>query len=1065
MNASNGCAGRSCSPAAPTPDTATQSDAVPPSDAGAQSDAAPQSDTVAKSDMAAADAGGSADTADAAVDAGPKCTVATAAKDCDDGLFCTADLCDPIKGCQHEAKKGACDDGDKCTTKDQCVGNKCVGLPAQPTVTCNDGNACTIDGCDKAKGCTHKAATAGSACKDNNPCTTGKCKDGSCASVPLPPEACDDGDPCTQDGCYPGAGCTHAKKADGVACDLASGCVGVAACKAGKCTAKSGRLFFKGLGGSLSGSATPAGGVLVSRSLTAGPSTDQRADGVLTLLDAGGGEVWTRKWAAPKGKYNALFLSYAVALPGGQIGTVGHKRSPKYTSGKVTGFKYYSWSMRLDAKGNKLPANTIATISAVSTAGIVVGGKDTSIEAINAQNPLKKNTYVYVAARGLDGNKSGWTWSPGQKYESRASDMAGFGDGGVVVGGSITPGKTNDPWVVKLKDNKLLWQRTWPTSGTDRVRAVAAMADGSVVVLNSLYKMIRLQPDGQTAWTLPSVGTKQYPSMLGLPNGDLMAFDGERLSRLTGGGAERWFRLKPKTPVAPGEMALMPYGDLLIAGINGVSRLDRWGHSACSTSGACIDKKQADCNDGSGCTDQGCDAGKCTNKPIKSGCDAGKCSALDSCDKGKCKSSGKARLFDKTIAGDATSGEVSSTIVPLPNGGMVIAGTTGGGKSWRAIQVDAAGAVQWDKKTAFGQKISLNAGARLANGTLVFAASGFVADVVNKHDPLVLRVSSSGNVQKTWPFAAPQIDEDVHDICVTVGDGVVLGGQTSDTSMVFVIGADASGTKSWKFAQKNTHKLAFVLDGTSTGRGVSIACDGNGETLASWTSAGNGTDCTVVRLDAAGKLLWTAKAGDAGNQRCEDMVRATTGDYLAFGSDDKGGKGAPWLVRISPAGKVLSTTTLNAALARAKALVSLPGGGAALLGRSSSGLGDAWLAGVSGIGVLQWQRTIGAGGFDQPQGLALLANGDLAFTGTTFDKVASAPANWLVRAAAWGHPNCAGAGGCDKVSIEQCDDGAPCSLDVCDGKTGTCSHPMAADGTWCGAGKTCKQAKCGPGGG
>ena len=51
-------------------------------------------------------------------------------KNCDDGKPCTADSCDPVKGCKHVSK-------------------------------CDDGNPCTVDYCDSVRGCRHTPVVCG----------------------------------------------------------------------------------------------------------------------------------------------------------------------------------------------------------------------------------------------------------------------------------------------------------------------------------------------------------------------------------------------------------------------------------------------------------------------------------------------------------------------------------------------------------------------------------------------------------------------------------------------------------------------------------------------------------------------------------------------------------------------------------------------------------------------------------------------------------------------------------------------------------------------------------------
>jgi len=64
-----------------------------------------------------------------------------------------------------------CNDGNVCTTVDQCAGGACVGGAAD---NCDDGIACTADSCDSVNGCQHTdACTGGQLCNH----VTGLCQD------------------------------------------------------------------------------------------------------------------------------------------------------------------------------------------------------------------------------------------------------------------------------------------------------------------------------------------------------------------------------------------------------------------------------------------------------------------------------------------------------------------------------------------------------------------------------------------------------------------------------------------------------------------------------------------------------------------------------------------------------------------------------------------------------------------------------------------------------------------------------------------------------------------------
>lgn len=98
---------------------------------------------------------------------------------CDDSNVCTDDACDPASGCVFTSNKADCDDGSVCTLLDVCQGSKCVGTAP---LDCDDSKECTLDICHKTLGCQHsKTAMNGQACDNNDACTVNDtCQNGAC---------------------------------------------------------------------------------------------------------------------------------------------------------------------------------------------------------------------------------------------------------------------------------------------------------------------------------------------------------------------------------------------------------------------------------------------------------------------------------------------------------------------------------------------------------------------------------------------------------------------------------------------------------------------------------------------------------------------------------------------------------------------------------------------------------------------------------------------------------------------------------------------------------------------
>ncbi len=156
---------------------------------------------------------------------------------CDDKNVCTKDNCTPAIGCVFTPTSALCDDNNACTLSDHCTLAKCVGTPMQPA-QCDDGNPCTNDTCAPVVGCTHTpnllACSDGNACTYKDFCNGGTCIGGAVVCPCNNDTMCDDGNPCTTDTCANNSGCSNLP-AGITPCDDADACTKDDHCSAGVC--------------------------------------------------------------------------------------------------------------------------------------------------------------------------------------------------------------------------------------------------------------------------------------------------------------------------------------------------------------------------------------------------------------------------------------------------------------------------------------------------------------------------------------------------------------------------------------------------------------------------------------------------------------------------------------------------------------------------------------------------------------------------------------------------------------------------------------------------------------
>ncbi len=115
-------------------------------------------------------------------------------KQCDDGVACTADACDPaLLRCRNTPDDSLCDDHVYCNGRERCV--LAHGCSAGPVETCQDGTACTIDTCvESTKSCAHEPRDLDRDGDEDDHCAPGKdCDDTNPAVASTHQEVCGNG--------------------------------------------------------------------------------------------------------------------------------------------------------------------------------------------------------------------------------------------------------------------------------------------------------------------------------------------------------------------------------------------------------------------------------------------------------------------------------------------------------------------------------------------------------------------------------------------------------------------------------------------------------------------------------------------------------------------------------------------------------------------------------------------------------------------------------------------------------------------------------------------------------
>lgn len=171
-------------------------------------------------------------------------------------------------------------------------------------------------------------------------------------------------------------------------------------------------------------------------------------------------------------------------------------------------------------------------------------------------------------------------------------------------------------------------------------------------------------------------------------------------------------------------------------------------------------------------------------------------------------------------------------------------------------------------------------------------------------------------------------------------------------------------------------------------------------------------DVWVLKLDAQGELEWQRTYGGTNSDQARSIVQTGTGDYLVAGmthstnGDVSGnqGLGDAWVLKLDAAGNILWQRTYGGtANDEAWDIATTPDGGAILLCQTYStdgdvsgalGAGDTWLVKLDAAGAMQWQRCYGGSVLDEGWSIQVSAFHGYYVAGSSTSADGDLTGNW-----------------------------------------------------------------------
>ena len=461
----------------------------------------------------------------------------------------------------------------------------------------------------------------------------------------------------------------------------------------------------------------------------------------------------------------------------------------------------------------------------------------------------------------------------------------------------------------------------------------------------------------------------------------------------------------------------------------------------------------ANCDDDNPCTADTCKAGACLHATQDGPCDDGSgCTGADTCKEGKCQGAARTWMFVSGIPG---AFQTVAAVRELPDGGVLAVGATqfGDGDAVPArghtLRLDAAGKSvgewQTDPDTRWTALVPVPAATLL----LGFRCDGASVALISAPLPLDAVQPPALVTQDAWP------------------DQPIAAEPSADQTVLVLA---QSGTE----AKRHVVLDRLHADGSAVARTPVLGTEGL--QVQGWTpnaaghllvgSANDGQSAWAAQVSPAGVLqgkpaIYTCPQGT--DHHLVGAVPAAFG-FVLVGHCQTAGAAHVWLVGVDRKAKPLWTKVYQdqadtiLAVRALSATTWLAAG--YTHGNANALLRPAlWQFDVTGQQL--WSRTIEKGALFAS--LTLAQDGGIWLGGAaTQGMTLTAADSFVVRANAWGLTDCKGAGKCAGPG-NSCDDGDPCTSDVCV-LAGACTNTQNTwpcnDGVACAIGETCQGGAC-----
>lgn len=340
-----------------------------------------------------------------------------------------------------------------------------------------------------------------------------------------------------------------------------------------------------------------------------------------------------------------------------------------------------------------------------------------------------------------------------------------------------------------------------------------------------------------------------------------------------------------------------------------------------------------------------------------------------------CNSAFGQSYYQKYIS--ASSNVSARNIIMTNDGGHAICGNTGLSPNIEGyvVKLDNAGNLVWANSYKEADFTLLSGFAQTFDGGYILAGrAGF-----QTFKWLIIKLNSTGGIQWSYTYNNGNFDQ-AYSVIQTADSGYAITGRVDAgfSSMSGIIKLDKTGAVQWMasppgfndgaYSIVQTPDQGFVVGGTTTG-------------------SGTGTDIIFSKLSSAGNTLWTTTVGGTGHDQLfpsSRLVLANDGGVAIAGFTSSFGAGNQdaYIIKLNAAGSLVWTRVIGTANAEyGFNLVQTTDHGYLVAGSTSSNGYDGTITRLDSNGVFQWIKNVGTSGGEEFYSVALANDGGFVAAG------------------------------------------------------------------------------------